>query len=584
MFKGASEKFSIREMLLMPVAIIDPSKCSSTWDLEMEEKGIQAYLWPKSKSEWNMVLASEVIKKADRTSLENLAFPGFPISLETPVEEIISNLANAPGSGGVVVDRDGYPQGVIDPGMLLSLLWKKIHHLESFLDTLMDTVSEAVTVIDHENAVVGWNKRAEELYSIPAETILDQDIEHFFSSLVVTHVISKDVMKNKNVRNDYHQPVPGTHVLINASPILYQDQVLGSVCAERDITETVSLHNELSQRNSEVRQLKSEITKGKPVKDAFGKIVGHSKKLNDAVSLARRVANTNAAVLIRGESGTGKELFAEAIHQESSRKGKPFVVINCGAIPAALFESELFGYQPGAFTGADRKGRPGKFEIAHTGTIFLDEIGEMPLDLQVKLLRVLQSKRFYKVGGDEPMDVDVRVIAATHRNLEQMIQDQLFREDLYYRINVVSLEIPPLRQRKEDIPELLYLFIKEFCLQQNRDMVQIAPEVMTTLLSYPWPGNIRELRNVVERMVIMAEDNMILHDHLPLSISKKKPLREKEKIQEDASLTDITERTEKEIILRALEESGGDKSKAARRLGIPRSTMYYKMKKLDIKL
>ncbi|MCR6544511.1 sigma 54-interacting transcriptional regulator [Dehalobacterium formicoaceticum] len=584
MFKGASDKLSMKDILLKPVAIIDPQTCSPPWAKEMEGNGIKACLWPKSKTEWYVVLVSEVLKKAVEVPLEDLVFPGISISPSTPVQEIFQILANASGRGGVVVDRDGIPQGVIDPGMLITLLWQRMHHVESFMNTLMDTVSEAVTVIDNENVVVGWNKRAEELYRIPAETILDQDIKHFFSSLVVTHVISEDVMKRKSVRNDYHQPVPGTHVLINASPILYQDQVLGSVCAERDITETVSLHNELSQKSSEVRQLKSEITKRKPSDDAFGKIFGHSKRLNDAVRLARRVANTNAAVLIRGESGTGKELFAEAIHQESARKGKPFVVINCGAIPAALFESELFGYQSGAFTGADRKGRPGKFEISHTGTIFLDEIGEMPLDLQVKLLRVLQNKRFYRVGGDEPIDVDVRVIAATHRDLEQMIEEQLFREDLYYRINVVSLEIPPLRQRKEDIPELIYLFIKEFCLQQNREMVQIAPEIMTTLLNYPWPGNIRELRNVVERMVILAEDNMILQDHLPPSISKKKSFQEKEPMQDDVSLTDITDRTEKEIILQALEESGGDKSKAAKRLGIPRSTMYYKMKKLDIKI
>ncbi|MEL7566756.1 MAG: sigma 54-interacting transcriptional regulator [Dehalobacterium sp.] len=582
MFKGASEKIRMEDLILKPVAIIDPKQRTQQLKQEIEEKNFKAMLWPKSKKAWYVVLTSEFLRSENNTPLEDMALIGIPIELTAHVKEIIDLFADCPGRVGVVVDQMGFPHGVINPGQLISTIWHHMLHLECSMGTLMDTVNEAITVIDNQNVVVGWNKQAEELYRIPANTIIDQEINRFFSSLVVTHVINRDVMKKKGVRNDYHQPIPGTHVLINASPIIYQDQVLGSVCSERDITETVSLHNELSKKNSEVRQLKDEIIKRHRPENAFHKIYGHSKKLNDIIGLAQRVANTNVAVLIRGESGTGKELFAEAIHNESSRRDKPFVVINCGAIPAPLFESELFGYQSGAFTGADRKGRPGKFELAHTGTIFLDEIGEMPLDLQVKLLRVLQSKRFYKVGGNDPIDVDVRVIAATHRDLEQMINDGLFREDLYYRINVVSLEIPPLRQRKEDIPELIYLFIKEFCLQQNREMVQIAPEVMTILLNYPWPGNIRELHNVVERMVILAEDNMILQDHLPLSIKRRKRMAEEIGDVDSSTLTDITDRTEKEIILQVLEESRGDKSKAAKRLGIPRSTLYYKMKKLDI--
>jgi transcriptional regulator with PAS, ATPase and Fis domain len=552
MFKGASESLKIEDVISQPVTIIDPEKDRQGLAEKVKEKELTALLWPQSTHTWNVVLTGEFFKSGETIPLEEMAITGLPVKQTAALAEIIDFFQEFPGCLGVVVDERGFPQGIIEPGRMLSLIWRKMLHTECFMNTLMDTVSEAITVIDQQNFVIGWNKRAEELYRIPAHTIVGQEINRFFSSLVVTHVINKDAMKKKGVRNDYHQPIPGTHVLINASPIVCQERVLGSVCAERDITETVSLHNELSRASTQVRQLKSEITKRNKSDDAFRRIYGHSKKLNDTISLAQRVANTNVAVLIRGESGTGKELFAEAIHSESSRKGKPFVIINCGAIPAALFESELFGYQPGAFTGADRKGRPGKFELAHQGTIFLDEIGELPLDLQVKLLRVLQSKRFYKVGGDDPIEVDVRVISATHRDLEKMIAEGLFREDLYYRINVVSLEIPPLRQRKEDIPELIYLFIREFCLQQNRDLVQIAPEVMTVLLNYPWPGNIRELRNVVERMVILAEDNMILLDHLPPSIKKRKTIRE-EAADQDATLTDITDRTEREIILHSPE-------------------------------
>ena len=507
---------------------------------------------------------------------------GFSFPLSGTFLELMDSFKAYPGETAVLLDSENVPLGVIDPSILTTLMWEEIRRLSSSMSILMDTVNDAVTVIDQNNTVIGWNKKAEDLYGIAGKTIIGEDIQKFFSSLVVTHVINTDLPKKKIIRENYHQPLPGTHVLINASSITSGDEVIGSVCAEKDITEIVLLHNELSKASSEVRQLKKEITKIHRPDTAFRKIAGHSKGLQKTVSLARRVANTNAAVMIRGESGTGKELFAEAIHEESSRYNNPFVVINCGAIPASLFESELFGYQPGAFTGADRQGRQGKFEAAHRGTIFLDEIGEMPLEMQVKLLRVLQNKCFYRVGGNDLVEVDVRVIAATHRDLEQMISEGSFRKDLYYRINVVSIDIPPLRQRKEDILDLIYLFIREFCLQQDRDLVQIAPEVMPSMLNYPWPGNVRELRNVVERMVILAEEDLILEDHLPEAILFQ---RYTQAISDpDSTLTDITDRAEREIILQALEGCKGDKSKAARKLGIPRSTLYYKMKKLGVSI
>lgn len=513
---------------------------------------------------------------------QELPLLGFAFPLSGTFQELIDAIKLHPGETAVLIDPEKVPQGVIDSSLLIALLWEEIRRLSSSMSILMDTVNDAVTVIDQNNTVIGWNKKAEDLYGIAGETIVGEDIQNFFSSLVVTHVINTALPKKKIIRENYHQPRPGTHVLINASSITNGDEVIGSVCAERDITEIVLLHNELSKASSEVRLLKKEITKIHRPDTAFGKIAGHSKGLQKTVSLARRVANTNAAVMIRGESGTGKELFAEAIHEESSRHNSPFVVINCGAIPASLFESELFGYQSGAFTGADRQGRQGKFEVAHKGTVFLDEIGEMPLEMQVKLLRVLQNKCFYRVGGNDLVEVDVRVIAATHRDLERMISEGSFRKDLYYRINVVSIDIPPLRQRKEDILDLIYLFIREFCLQQGRDLVQMAPEVMTSMLNYPWPGNVRELRNVVERMVILAEEDLILVEHLPETIRFQ---RYTQTISDpDSTLNDISDRTEREVILQTLEGCRGDKSKAARKLGVPRSTLYYKMKKLGVGL
>jgi len=478
----------------------------------------------------------------------------------------------------VITDATGQPAGIIDPDHLIRWLAKELYLTDNRLAAVVDTVNEAITIIDCNEDVVCWNSQAEKLYDIPAAQIIGQPIKSFFTDLVATQVLHE----NREVRNSYHQPCEGTHVLINAGPIRLKDTLIGSISAERDITELVQLHQDLSRANSQVRLLEKEIKNMNGRHDPFKDIMGHSRRLAEAVAVARRVAGTNASVLIRGESGTGKDLFAEAMHKESGRSGKPFITINCGAIPPTLFESELFGYQGGAFTGADRKGKPGKFEMADGGTVFLDEIGELPPEMQVKLLRVIQQNVFYRVGGSQPIKVDVRIIAATHRNLEDMLAKRQFREDLYYRLNVVALEMPPLRERKEDIPELVYTFINEFSHQHQRNISRVAPEVMSILLGYSWPGNVRELRNILERMVILVEGDTINVEHLPKTVKKQTP---KGREQETSStLADLTRRNERDIIARALRQAKGNKAKAAKALGIPRSTLYYRMKtlKLDI--
>ena len=321
---------------------------------------------------------------------------------------------------------------------------------------LLDVLEEAVCVIDAENRVVGWNRRAELLYGIAATEIIGQPIGKFFSNLMVTQAMQDGLL----VREAYHKPCPGTHVLINAQPIRLGGKIVGGVSAERDITEVVNLNQQLSEAGNEVRSLREEIDKIQATADEFSAIYGHSPLVMEAVRVARRVATTNVSVMLRGESGSGKELFASAIHRASGRRGQ-FVAINCGAIPASLFESELFGYAAGSFTGADKKGKLGYLEQAHAGTLFLDEIGEMPKEMQVKLLRVLQEQCFHRVGG-KAVHVDIRVSAATHRDLEVMIARGEFREDLYYRLNVVTIPLPSLRERREDIPELVHRGIQHF--------------------------------------------------------------------------------------------------------------------------
>ena len=448
---------------------------------------------------------------------------------------------------------------------------------------LLDVLEEAVCVIDAENRVFGWNRRAELLYGIAATEIIGQPIGKFFSNLMVTQAMQDGLL----VREAYHKPCPGTHVLINAQPVRLGGKIVGGVSAERDITEVVNLNQQLSEAGNEVRSLREEIDKMQATADEFSAIYGHSPLVLEAVRVARRVAATNVSVMLRGESGSGKELFASAIHRASGRRGQ-FVAINCGAIPASLFESELFGYAAGSFTGADKKGKLGYLEQAHAGTLFLDEIGEMPKEMQVKLLRVLQEQKFHRVGG-KPVHVDIRVIAATHRDLETMIARGDFREDLYYRLNVVMIPLPSLRERREDIPELVHRGIQHFSQLHGKQIRRLEPAVMAALLDYEWPGNVRELYNALERMVILCDDEVMTLANLPLNLAADSAaglpvvaLSPQQSAAVGQSLTDTTEAIERDLIVRVLAEVNFNKLLAAKKLGIPRSTLYYKMRSLQL--
>jgi len=445
------------------------------------------------------------------------------------------------------------------------------------LETLLDTVNEAICMIDEKDKVLVWNKQAEALYGIKAQDIIQQPIDHFFSNLK----ISTAMKQHQQIIEEYHTPCPETHVLINTRPIILNGTAVGGISAERDITDLVQLNQKLSQTNREVQSLKKTIHTIHSQNDPFSAIYGRGKAIGAAVSMAKRVSVTNVPVLLRGESGTGKELFARAIHEASQVAGA-FIAINCGAIPANLFESELFGYQPGAFTGADRKGKEGLLEKANGGTLLLDEVGDMPREMQVKLLRTLQEKCLYRVGGNKPIPVDFRVIAATHRNLEDMIRTGEFREDLYYRLNVVSIALPPLRDRLDDLPELLRRGLQYYSALYNKNISKVDPSVMAALVQYQWPGNIRELLNALERLVILTDGDTLGIEDLPQALFSAEGLKSPEISQVADRLPVATAELEREIITRVLEEQSYNKALAAQKLGIPRSTLYYKMQKLGI--
>lgn len=305
-----------------------------------------------------------------------------------------------------------------------------------------------------------------------------------------------------------------------------------------------------------------------------------SHKMEEAINIAARVAESKATVLITGENGTGKEVMAKAIHYLSPRSNKSFVAVNVPAMSDNLIESELFGYEKGAFTGADKQ-KKGRFEIADQGTIFLDEIGDVPLSIQVKLLRVLQEQEYERIGGTETIKTDVRIIAATNQNLEQNVKAGTFREDLFYRLNVVSIHIPPLRERREDIPLLIDEFIKKYCDENCKGRLELSKEALDALIKYNYPGNVRELENIIERAVVLCRGSMLSSNDLPVTV-RTKP-QEDDNQQVDLTLNEQVERLEKKLIYDALNNAEGNQSKAAALLGLTERNLRYKLKIYNIK-
>ena len=340
--------------------------------------------------------------------------------------------------------------------------------------------------------------------------------------------------------------------------------------------------DELLHRIAQVRERQRLIMENRELREALQErhrvegIIGESGRMQEVLSLVRRVAGSDATILIQGESGTGKELIARAIHYASPRAGAPLVSVNCAALPETLLESELFGHEKGAFTGAVAA-RKGRFELADGGSLFLDEIGDLPLHLQVKLLRVLQEREFERVGSSRPVSVDVRLLAATHRDLEALVRAGRFRDDLYYRINVVSISLPPLRERREDIPLLLDHFVEKFARRNGKRISGLTRDAREALLRYDYPGNVRELENLVERAVVLTRDEVIGLEDLPLGVKEREG-----ETSGETSLTVRVEGLERRMIREALDRADGVQTRAAEILGISERVLRYKLKKYGL--
>ncbi len=474
----------------------------------------------------------------------------------------------------IIMEKDKIV-GIIRENTIKDYLYKAIENGEKVIEDLFNYINEAVCVIDNKGRVIIWNNNAQELYNVNKKDIIGKPLKNFFPNAIDLKVLET----KESFKNTYHSPKEGYHAIISASPIIVNDKLYGVISIEKGLQELWELKEELEIANEKLSLLEKEMHMDSD--DPFDRIIGHSKLIISRIDIAKQIAPTNAAILLTGESGTGKEEFAKAIHKKSGVEGE-FVPVNCSAIPSELFESEFFGYESGAFTGASKDGKIGFFEQAKNGTLFLDEIGDMPLSMQVKLLRILQDKQVKKVGGEEFIPVNVRIISATNLDLTKMIEENKFREELYYRINVVEIDLPPLRDRKEDIALFIDYFIKLICLENNKKILKIDNDVVDYLIDYPWYGNIRQLKNVIEHMAIMATGDTIDISLIPKFIKNDTLEIESLDLNNNMDLNTLVENLEISLINKALERSKGSRKEAANFLNIPRTTLHSKMTKYKI--
>ncbi|QXM06419.1 sigma 54-interacting transcriptional regulator [Crassaminicella indica] len=445
------------------------------------------------------------------------------------------------------------------------------------LRTIIDNAYEGIIVVNEKGYITMINEPYAKFLGVNKRDIIGRHATEIIDTTRL-HI----VVKTGKEEIGELQKVRGKNIVVMRTPIYKEGKVVGAIgkIMFKDVQEVNVLASKINQIKHELEYYKDALKEVSGTKYSFENIIGVSDKLKETKYLAEKATHTNSNVLIRGESGTGKELFAHAIHAASNRAMGPFIKVNCAAIPAELLESELFGYEEGAFTGAKRGGKIGKFELANGGSIFLDEIGDMPQNMQAKLLRVLQEKEVERVGGTKNIPLDVRIIAATNRNLEEMVEKGEFREDLYYRLNVMSIYIPALRERIDDLEPLIKYLLKKISQQVGNYVTKISTEAVNYLKNYDWPGNVRELENVLERAINLVDyGKEIQVNHLPMHIRK---IEVSMKTRGDKDLKSILEEVEKEAILDCLKRVNGNRTKAAQILNISRSSLYEKMWKYGI--
>ena len=437
---------------------------------------------------------------------------------------------------------------------------------------ILNNIHDVVLVIDSDTTIVFANEAYAKILGVPITKVLGRRLDKIEPGAKTIEVLRTG--ETSYGRRSYLDSL-GIEVIGSTFPLYNGKKIIGAVSTFKNINDVVELNRELKQTKGVADYLKEQLEQEEEhLPQSFEEYIGQNSRLKETLTVAAKVAKTDSTVLILGESGVGKEVLARAIHNSSRRKDKPMIKVNCAAIPEDLIESELFGYEDGAFTGAKKGGKLGKFELAHRGTIFLDEIGDMSHTMQAKLLRVLQEQEFERIGSNKTIKVDIRVIAATNRNLESLIEKGDFRSDLYYRLNIVPLTLTPLRERKDDILKLAKTFLEKYAKEVGKELT-LSPQVIRYLQAYHWPGNIRQLKNVIEHASIVCGGPVIKSNHLPDNIVTKKNV-----FSDNDRSYDVKEtlaRVEKELILSALATYNNNRTNALRALGISRKSFYDKL-------
>lgn len=431
------------------------------------------------------------------------------------------------------------------------------------MEAILNMIGEAVLAIDKQGEVTLYNASAEKIFGRPRQNVLGHQLAECLPESKLGDVLAR-TREEKNLLVEVSQK----KIISNRIPILIDGQIQGAVAIFEEISNIQKLELSIRQKLNE---------KGFIAKHTFAEITNNSNEMDKIVNQARRYAKSDGTILIYGETGTGKELFAQSIHNGSKRDAGPFVSINCAALSEGLLESELFGYEGGAFTGASKGGKQGLFELAHRGSIFLDEIGEISPSFQAKLLRVLQEKEIRRVGGDRVIPIDVRIICATNRDLKEEVKNRRFREDLYYRLSVLEINLPPLRARKADIIPMAISFLRQECIRERKNLYWHDNSIFHSLLQYEWYGNSRELHNFVDRLVICSEEGELKQEFIEEMLRSKLDEREDEDYLTIRVHKDM-KRMEAEILSKMLERCEGDKNQLCRELNISRMTLWRKIK------
>lgn len=483
-------------------------------------------------------------------------------------DAISVRIAERYGAKGVLVEsgKEAIVKAIDEAKHVASVRKLERERAEEF-KAILDFSYEGIVSIDEEGIIRVFNPVAERFLRVKASYALGKRIVDVLPDIGPDLVRALRKPELDRIRN-----IAGTVVVSNRVPITLGENVVGAVITFQDA-------RRIQQTEKEVRR--ELYLKGHVAKHTFADLITESSSMKRMIAQATRFAATDSTVLITGETGTGKELVAQGIHNASSRRKGPFVAVNCAALPASILESELFGYEEGAFTGSRKRGKPGLFELAHGGSIFLDEIGDMPLSMQARLLRVLEQREVMRLGGEQMIPVDIRVIAATHRDLKRLVKEDAFRSDLYYRLDVLNVSILSLRERREDIAPLALHFVESFCKSAGVAPKRLAPDALEILLDYQWPGNVRELKNVCERLAIGVENDEIGADDVYVIIGGSD---DGESMPEDRDEDLITvpiqggmRRIEEEIMREVLRKVDGDRTEAARLLGVSRTTLWRRL-------